>query len=223
MSFHVEVEGGKRVKLPTAGMYCDRDVVVTGSNNPADLQAKYDEGVTAGAALCAARHFDHSYAGDGSGSVSFYVPFEPDMVQIIGFDPTFNKKPYALASFSYDRRAFGLMGGSALYGQADGTVMNGYYTTVSALTRYSRAEDGTVTIGNFSSSVPVEFSLGYPYTAIAVRYTEQTDRERIAAFVEGLTGSGTVTLNKAKVEAAFTDDEWAGLVAARPDWTFTWI
>ena len=29
MSFNIEVEGGKSVRLPTAGKYCDRDIVVT--------------------------------------------------------------------------------------------------------------------------------------------------------------------------------------------------
>lgn len=29
MSFNIEVEGGKTVRLPTAGKYCDRDIVVT--------------------------------------------------------------------------------------------------------------------------------------------------------------------------------------------------
>ncbi len=29
MSFNIEVEGGKTVRLPTAGKYCDRDIVIT--------------------------------------------------------------------------------------------------------------------------------------------------------------------------------------------------
>jgi hypothetical protein len=45
MSHNIEVESGKQVKLPTAGKYCDRDIVVRGTgSDPADLQAKYDEG-----------------------------------------------------------------------------------------------------------------------------------------------------------------------------------
>ena len=45
MSHHIEVESGKSVKLPTAGKYCDRDIMVTGyGSNEADLQAKYNEG-----------------------------------------------------------------------------------------------------------------------------------------------------------------------------------
>jgi hypothetical protein len=29
MSFNIEVEGGSSVRLPTAGKYCDRDIVIT--------------------------------------------------------------------------------------------------------------------------------------------------------------------------------------------------
>lgn len=49
MSFNLELESGQSVKLPTAGKYCDRDIVVTGNGyTDADLQAKYDDGVAAG-------------------------------------------------------------------------------------------------------------------------------------------------------------------------------
>ncbi len=45
MTHNIEVESGKTVKLPTAGKYCDRDIVVTGyGSNEADLEAKYTEG-----------------------------------------------------------------------------------------------------------------------------------------------------------------------------------
>lgn len=35
MSFNIEVEGGKTVRLPTAGKYCDRDIVVTATGGGA--------------------------------------------------------------------------------------------------------------------------------------------------------------------------------------------
>ena len=33
MSFNIEVEGGKSIRLPTAGKYCDRDIVVTATGS----------------------------------------------------------------------------------------------------------------------------------------------------------------------------------------------
>lgn len=42
MSFNIEVEGGSSVRLPTAGKYCDRDIVVTANGGGSgDLPAGY--------------------------------------------------------------------------------------------------------------------------------------------------------------------------------------
>ncbi|MBQ3134697.1 MAG: hypothetical protein IJB75_02660 [Oscillospiraceae bacterium] len=227
MTHNIEVEGGKTVKLPTAGKYCDRDILVSGRNNEADLQTKYDEGVAVGehngAAACAARHFVHNFVGDGTGSVSFRVPFEPDAIKIIGFDPRCHVTTYAAFEFTADLRAFGQLGGGVSYVTSEGSTTTSRYTTKSVLNRYSRTEDGVITIGNLNSSLPLVFPSGFAYTAIAVKYTEQTDKERITDFVKGLTGSGTVTLHQAKVNAAFPDDEWVALIATKPGWTFNWI
>lgn len=46
-TFNIEVEGGKTVKLPTAGKYCDRDIIVTakgGGGSGGDYQQGYDVG-----------------------------------------------------------------------------------------------------------------------------------------------------------------------------------
>ena len=37
MSFNIEVQGGSSVRLPTAGKYCDRDIVVTATGGSDDL------------------------------------------------------------------------------------------------------------------------------------------------------------------------------------------
>ena len=41
MSFNIEIDGGKTVRLPTAGKYCDRDIVVTAKGGASDLPAGY--------------------------------------------------------------------------------------------------------------------------------------------------------------------------------------
>lgn len=38
MSFNINVEGGKTVRLPTAGKYCDRDIVVTATGGGGDSE-----------------------------------------------------------------------------------------------------------------------------------------------------------------------------------------
>lgn len=37
MSFNITVEGGKSVKLPTAGKYCDRDIIITAEGGGTDV------------------------------------------------------------------------------------------------------------------------------------------------------------------------------------------
>ena len=46
MSFNIEVESGKSVKLPTAGKYCDRDIVVTATGG--GESGGYDQGYADG-------------------------------------------------------------------------------------------------------------------------------------------------------------------------------
>jgi hypothetical protein len=41
MSFNIEVEGGSSVRLPTAGKYCDRDIVITATGGGSDLPNGY--------------------------------------------------------------------------------------------------------------------------------------------------------------------------------------
>ena len=39
MSHNITIEGGSSVRLPTAGKYCDRDIVVTSTGGKEDLDA----------------------------------------------------------------------------------------------------------------------------------------------------------------------------------------
>lgn len=49
MSFEIEVESGKTVKLTTAGKYCDRDILVTATGyTENDLQMEYNIGYSNG-------------------------------------------------------------------------------------------------------------------------------------------------------------------------------
>ena len=193
-------------------------------SNEADLQAKYDEGVAVGeangAAICAAQHFITNFYGNGTTTASFYIPFEPDLLLVAGFSPLAYKGVDKASMAVFDFRAFGAVGGIGTYGNTNGMANTMYGTSSS---RFTQAENGMFTINGLSGSRTVVFDSQIVYTVVAVKYTEQTDKERITEFVNHLTGSGTATLYQKKVEAAFTDEEWADLIATKPDWTFTWI
>ena len=62
------------------------------------------------------------------------------------------------------------------------------------------------------------------YTGFDTHWSTKLSRESITSIVNALsdTTSGmTVTFSQTAVDAAFTDDEWATLIAAKPNWTFT--
>ena len=57
-----------------------------------------------------------------------------------------------------------------------------------------------------------------------VHWSTKLSRDSIISIVNALsdTTSGmTVTFSQTAVDAAFTDDEWAALIATKPNWTFT--
>lgn len=44
--FNIEVKGGSSVRLPTAGKYCDRDIVVTAADNSEELKGFIERSLT---------------------------------------------------------------------------------------------------------------------------------------------------------------------------------
>ena len=188
------------------------------------VPAVYEKGVEAAKNACEENHFATSFVGDGTDTATFTVPFEPDVMIISGPHPfhATDKGHQMAAMFWFDLRAFGMLGGMALYGHSltSSKMSTQMLTTTSMLNRYNRAADGTVTITCVQATV---FSEEITYMVSAAKMLDKTDKERITEFVLGLTGSGSVTLNKAKVNAAFTDDEWAVLIAQVPGWTFSFI
>lgn len=171
------------------------------------------------------RHFSAVIEGTGEDTLSFYVPFEPDLISVTGYDPTVLLEENNAMQLIYDLRSFGLMGGMVLISKVNSSKLAAL-TSVSAATRYSREENGTVTIQNIKDAAMTSggiFRTNVMYSVSAVKYTDKTDRQRITEMVQRLTGKGSLTVNRAKVNAAFTDEEWAALIAQKPGWTFAFI
>ena len=83
----------------------------------------------------------------------------------------------------------------------------------------SRLDQGDLTNikdGNLECTFPT----GLSYQVVATKMDDRTLAQRYTAFVESLTGSGTAQVCKAKIEEAFTADQWAQLKASKPNWTF---
>lgn len=195
-------------------------LAAVGKNQPKVFEA----GKQKAKEVCLAQHFAKQVVGDGSQKLQLHIPFEPDQIFVTGFYPSGYKKANAISLFAADLASFSYIGALSTVYTAGGTLGSSVMTTVSVRKRYQRAEDGIVTIENVVGSPTSTvgfFEKGMPYVVTAVRYDKAPDHERIAEFVRGLTGSGTVMLNAQKVHAAFTEEAWQSLIAEKPDWTFT--
>ena len=188
------------------------------------LEGGHEAGVAEGTAQCEAKHFVTTVFGKGETSISFPIPFEPDFLAIFcGDSDIWGATTPTVYGATFDIAAFGLIAGIMFVSNSGGFSNNALSTETYKL-RYSRAEDGTVTIGNLGPPGGTgKFKSSRPYMVCAVKYVGQTDKERITEYVRSLTGSGSVTLNKAKVNAAFTDAEWAALIDEKPSYTFNFV
>ncbi len=169
---------------------------------------------------CRNYHYVATIPGDGTAYLTFKLPFTPDALQVFCTEPRLLFHEYAVAFFNADLCGLGLA--AAMYQTIrENNLVNTAMTTGTVESRVQVGEDGTVTLMNITDKgTPCSFPLGFPYTVVASKYTDKTYRQRYEEFVESLTGSGTAQVCKKKVDAAFTPEEWAALIATRPDWTF---
>ena len=205
---NITVPDGKSKRLLTGGKYCPDDIVVEASTEN-----------------CSARHFVTEFYGNGQRAYTLNIPFEPDMIVLLGLDPMVFVGSSSIAICAIDLRPIGMAAG-VFYLQDTGMTFYGtLMTSQSYKTRYSRAANGDVTLQGLTSSSPVVngvFNKNIKYKLAAVKYTDKTDKELITDFVNGLPSdySGSVTMNKEKVDASFTSAEWSALIATKPNWTF---
>ena len=86
-AFNIEVEGGKSVKLPTAGKYCDRDIVVSAKADG----GSYDEGYADGEKAEHARFWD-VYQQNGN-RTDYQTSFSGEGWTAESFRPKYNIAP----------------------------------------------------------------------------------------------------------------------------------
>lgn len=178
--------------------------------------------------LCLQAHHISVHTGDGSGELKAQIPFVPDCVLLCGLDPLAEKQVGAVLLLSADLRAFSYFAAAAVASKGAGTAPYTAALRRSALLGSAgRMEytDGTMRFYGLPSAAGGRtgvFAKGAAYLVAAFRYTEQSDQERITAFVRSLSDEGgSVLLCKSIVEAAFPDGSFDALIAERPNWEFT--
>ena len=184
---------------------------------PEVFSAGFGAGEAAQKALC----FQATVLGSGTQYLSLEIPFEPDYFTVLAFNPYPTTVPYSAIALSADLGTFYTYIGIYVY------IKTANALSPSRLTNENRRlftyEDGVFTLNaGTQSNIPNIWRTGTYYKVCAVKRM-LTDKDALAREINALPDdeSGTVTLVGSRVSAAVTDDEWATLIAAKPNWTFT--
>jgi len=147
--------------------------------------AGYDLGILEEKRRCLEKHFATTVIGDGSTSLSVKVPFEPDAVLVCSFDSKVRSANNNLLTWTADLRSFGMLASRySFISTAWGGLAASANTPSTLRNYYSRLDDGTITVANVNGSGGTcTFAKDCVYVVVAAKYTDQTDKERITAFV----------------------------------------
>ena len=187
----------------------------------AAIPAVFAAGESAEAAKVAGKHFIQTVFGSGTETLSFDLPFFPDTVVITavnylavaaGQPIYFNLNFRSVSDYVGSMRALKADGKTNSFGNAK-------WSNVSTIYAYANGKFDVV----FPSAFGVAFRTDCAYIVLAEKYETRTDNAIITDLIARLDDeeSGSCALAQAKVNAAFTDEEWAALIAAKPNWTFT--
>lgn len=166
---------------------------------------------------CVNNHYIATVTGDGTGTMTFQVPFAVDTLAVLCLDPLAQSSGYNIIQYHVDLMAMSLAGAVAVSSR-NGSLSPVAVNAEIMITRCSQADDGTVTLLTGISSCV--FGKDMPYLVMATKYTDKTLKERYTELVESLTGSGTLIVCSDRIYSVFTTAEWTALTATKPDWTF---
>ena len=154
---------------------------------------------------CEGRHFSTYVKGDGSDTIQFSMPFVPDFISILSYDPRIMVQTGAVLHVCIDRRALSYLAGFVMSAKP-----NSPYTAAmahGALPTRLFLEGDTITIKELpctNGTTKGVFTAGVDYLVTAQKYTDLTDAQRLTIFLQELSGkTGTYSLSKQIVDGAF--------------------
>ena len=181
-------------------------------------------GESAEAEKVAARQFVTALCGNDENTISIPIPFKPDLILISSFDAYSRKSASTYNAMMYDFRAAARSPVAfILYTNSKATASTTTVSNSNAKNLFTYAGG----IFTFTAPSSTEYQLAkwrseLLYAVSAFKYTDKSDKELISEQISRLPDSGgTVEFASAAISAAFTDDEWASLIATKPNWTFT--
>ena len=161
------------------------------------------------------RHYKAVLTGDGTNSLKLNLPFQPDLLQVACTDPRIMSHVGAVIFFNGDFNGIGRAAGTTMV-----TRVSGPYNLIMTTTTVENRLDGGCLTNIKDGTADCTFPEGLIYQVVATKIDDRSLKERYTEFVESLTGSGTAEVCKAKIDQAFTAQEWSDLIATKPGWTF---
>lgn len=195
-----------------------------------DITGIYNAGFKDGQKDCAAKHYTAVVYGDGTETLTFQLPLEPDYISVVTNAPEIRLMEKVVAYVELDFAALGQFGGK--YGvatTATGTdSIPNFVFPPSAIPKIYKRESGETeltlsVISQGQSYAGSVFGNGMEYLVTASKFDLPPLKTRIEESVARLPDQTTtkpVYYQQAKVNAAFTDEEWEALKATKPNYTF---
>lgn len=185
----------------------------------------YDKGLVFGKHGCVTRHYTEIKRGDGTNVFSANCGFEPDYFAVFSFAGYPLSLGNTVQCLVYDRRSMGQYASYRLTTNESAAQSSSRISNVASAKQFTYA-DGVMKYDGSVSTVAssLVFDANTDYIVVCVKYTDESDAEIITREVNALPDTGgTVTFSQIKVNGAFTDDEWAELIATKPTWTFNLV
>ena len=170
-----------------------------------------------------AEHFRCSLLGNGTTALRVAIPFEPDIISISSIAPYSVTAPLIMTLVTMDGRSASRYGGRLGYVASQNKPSVAPVTTAS-IKKYCTYEDG-VFCADFNAATKSVWAENVRYTVVAAKFPEETAKalvvEEVSLLPDG--SSGTLEYNQSRIDELFTADEWATLIAAKPNWTFSML
>lgn len=184
----------------------------------------FNDGQLDGLQWCELHHFANAPLGTDTNSISFFLDFKPDFIAISCFEPHSRLEPSTYCNAICDLRSVARSPVAFIvYVKSDGTPTNTNVSYASAHNIFTYS-DGVFTFVPPSSTEfqAAKWRRELRYFVVAFKYFEMSDKALITEQISRLPSEGgTISFAAAAISAAFTDEEWAALIATKPNWTFT--
>ena len=168
--------------------------------------------------------------GSGTNILEIDCPFNPDFIRLESWHPhIIDALPHnSVINWSANRRGFGRRLGIRIYNNNDGGrifqlfgVQGSLFTTCFL---YDEERKKLVVTSSVAEGHEILFPDYIDYIFVGAKYTDKTDYELLKELISTLPAAGgSMMLSQDRINETVSAEEWALLIADKPNWTFTWI